>query len=387
MTNKHKLFRIGVVALAAVWLVFGLSTPSDAGWLKKAKKAAKKAAHSVEKAVRDQAQRSAADVSRAAKKAGGDISRESKRFGGDISRETKRFTGDVSREGKRFAGDISREGKKFGVDINREFNKGLPAISMENLGKGLAQLEHNKHLGFRRLEDNANRGAGNLLINLTGNRDIGTLYGDLSSPWHYLTPKVGAILVMAPFFPLTNTRFMENLEGGLGRLGDNVEGGLRKIGIGATQAGDSNRDEHGRADALIFASPKEVGSDKADTGGRSGPESSKEVLTKGTNTGLEESSSPATASAKKGKTKISAQDVSDPVAIFRAETDTGMTESSGASSTVFKERTSTTSLGTSTGSSSGSSEMGSSQTMGKKESTSPMSSGGPKSGDMTGRRK
>jgi len=367
MTDKHSLFRKLSVALAAVWLTLALSTSVDAGWYKKAKKAAKKAAHKVEKSVREQAQRSAEDVSRATKKAGGDISREAKRFGGDISRETKRFAGDVSREGKRFAGDISREGKKFGGDISREYKKGLPVISMENLGKGLDQLEHNRHMGLRRFEDNANRGAGNFLINVTGQPDLRTLYGDLSSPWHYLTPKAAAGAMFALCFPICNAQFMENIEGGLGRLGDNVGGGLDKAGdaiFGTSKGADSDKSDPGRGDA------------------------SKTILTEKTKAGSEDSSraSSALSTSSKGKTKISAEDAGDaPVAIFRAETDTGVGQSSGGSTTVLKGQTSTTGLGSSTESSSGSSGLGGSQTTGKKETTSTQSTGGLKDGGRRGR--
>jgi hypothetical protein len=272
-----------------------------------------------------------------------------------------------------------REGGKLYSDTKHELNKGLPVLSTENLGKGLAQLEHNRHMGLRRLEDNANRGAGNFLINVTGNPDLRTLYGDLSSPWHYLTPKAAAGAMFALCFPVCNTRFMENVGGGLGRLGDN-------IGKGAKTVGDAAGKEWDRAGDAIFGSQKGTDSHKADTGGG---DASKTILTERTRAGSEDqgSTSSGISTPTKGKTKISSEDASDtPVAIFRAETDTGVGESTGGSTTIFKGQTSATSLGSSTDSSSGSSGLGGSQTTGKKETTSSTpSTGGIKSGGRRGR--
>lgn len=169
-------------------------------------------------------------------------------------------------------------------------------------------------------------------------------------------------------YPWTNIHFSENLQGGLGRLGDNVGGGLDR-------AGDA-----------IFGSQKGTDSDKSDTGGG---DASKTILTEKIKAGSEDSdgTSSALSTSTKGKTKISSQDASDaPVAIFRAETDTRVGESTGGSTTILKGQTSTTSLGSSTESSSGSSGLGGSQTTGKKETTSSTpSTGGIKSGGPRGR--
>lgn len=361
-----------MMALAAVWLAFVLSTPADAGWLKKAKKAAKKATHKVEKAIREAGHSAEKEI-----RTGG-LAGTIGKAKGDISREYKRAAGDVSRETKRLAGDISREGKKFGGDISREYKKGLPVISMENLGKGLAQLEHNRHMGLRRLEDNANRGAGNFLINVTGEPALRTLYGDLSSPWHYLTPKAAAGAMFALCFPICHSQFMENVGGGLGRLGDN-------IGKGAKTVGGAAREELDRAGDAIFGSRKGTDSDKSDT---AGGDASKTILTEKTKAGSEDpgNTSSGLSTSTKGKTKISSEDAGEaPVAIFRGETKPGES-TGGGSTTIFKGQTSTTTLGSSTESSSGSSGLGGSQTTGKKETTSSTpSTGGLTSGGRRGR--
>jgi hypothetical protein len=377
MIHTHKLFRILVVALAAIWLAFTLSTPSDAGWLKKAKKAAKKAAHKVEKNVKAEAKRAGenisregkrfgGDVSREAKRFGGDISREGKKFGGDVSREGKRFAGDVSREGKKFAGDISRETKKFGRDINREFNKGLPAISLDNVGRGLnrlgtnmdkagtqftvnigrgnEQLGHNLTQGERRLAHNIDRGADSWIRNVGGEQWQGPFWGKVM---------VGGIAT--PLAPI----FRDTTWGGINRL-------ISNIGDGAGKVGDSVRDEWERGYRNVWN--ETVGAPRV-------TDTSKSESEQETTTG--QVGSPT---AKKGKAKIGSEDTAEtPVAIFRAEKSGAYKESTLGSEPIFKEQT-RSDRGSSTRGASGSPVLGGSPTGMKKESGAPLSTGGPMGG-------
>lgn len=372
MQTKRNFFTIFVIALASAALVFTASTPSDAGWYKKAKKAAKKAQHSVEKAAKNinaEANRFQASVHAESQRLNTNLAREGGRFVGDVSRESKRLGGDISREGKKFAGDVSREGKRFGGDVSRQLtNPGgymTPydwAGGLSRLGKNIEgagqQLGHNLTQGERTLTHNIDRGVTQYGINLSGGQDFTGSFG-----WKLFDVSVGTLLSAGPVSIFNETAW-KNLNSGVHRLGDN-------IGKGGTRVGDAVGDELGRgyhsANDAIFGPPKVTDLDKSDK--------DQELPTGKVANALTE---------KKDKVTDVVQPSEPPVAIFRAETNKGMGESVGSSTTIFKEHTGTTGLGSSTGSSSG---LGGSQTIGKKESTSsPLSSPGT-SGRSSPRRK
>jgi len=356
MQTKHSFFTIFMIALAAVALVFAAAAPSDAGWYKKAKKAAKKAQHSVEKAAKNinaEANRFQANVHSESRRFNTNLAREGGRFVGDVSRESKRLGGDISREGKKFAGDVSREGKRFGGDVVRQLTDpggymtpydwagGLTRLGKNVEGAG-QQLGHNLTQGERHLTHNIDRGFDNIYSN-AGFRAKGLpfLAKFLWSPTALMYRPVGIPLL--------------TLKGGVERLGDN-------IGKGATRVREAASDEGHRVQERVFGSPKVTDLNKSDK--------DEELPTGKVGNALTE---------KKRKTTEAAESSETPVAIFRAETNTGTAGSTGGSTTIFKEHTSTTGLGSSTGSSSG---LGGSQTTGKKESTSPQSTGGPKIGSQ-----
>lgn len=360
MQTKRSFFTIFMIALAALALVFATAAPSDAGWYKKAKKAAKKAAkkveqnikeagHNVEKEVRTGA------IGQAVEKAKGDVSREGGRFAGDVSRESKRLGGDVFREGQKFHDDVMREGGKLYADSKAQGKKGISFGSFklgENIAGGGQQLWQNTEQGWRQGFHNTQRGLQSGMVNVTGQPDLNYWF---KTPFgRNILFEAYAAAPLIVFFPLTNTRFSENLQGGFDQLGKNWKTGVK-------HTGDAIDDQLKRG-------PQ--GSRKATDNKKS--DNDMDLITGRTTV--------TNALTENKRKAIEAPELSDtPVAIFRAETDTGMGDSTGGSDTISRERT-TTGPGSSTGSSSESSGLGSSQTTGKKESTSTPSTGGSKVG-------
>jgi len=372
MQTKRSFFKIFLIALASAALVFAASTQSDAGWYKKAKKAAKKAQHNVEKAAKNinkEANRFQANVHAESQRFNTNLAREGGRLAGDVSREAKRFGGDISVEGKKFGGDVSTAGKKLLSDSSAQSKRGISFGSFklgENMAAGQQQLGYNLTRGERNLTHNIDRGTDNF------NKNV---FGIDSSGFSFLG-KLGIAGVNALTYPYYTVVTKDQLRTGL--FGDGLAGGPigafdrlgRNIGAGGDQVRDAVSDEGHRAQERVFGSPKVTDLDKSDKDQESPTGKVANALTK-----------------KKGK-PIDAPESSDtPVAIFRAETDTGIGDSTGGSDTISRERT-TTSQGSSTGSSSESSGLGGSQTTGKKESTSTQSTGGPKvGGGPTGRKR
>lgn len=380
MIKKYDVIRILALSLAAVWLLFALSTPSDAGWLKKAKKAAKKAAHNVEKNLKAEAKRAGENISREAKRIGGDISRESKRFGGDVSREGKKLGGDISSEGKKFAGDISRESKKLGGDISSEGKKFLGDISDQSKRditwkSGFLDPADNIRGAGDRLAENLKGGAGQLGRNLTQGERLLThnIDGGLDSLGRNLfgQPLEGAFgaklygtLVFGPAALFGKAVQYDNLGGGLTQLGKNIRGGIGNVG-GA--AGSEWERGYRNVWNETVGAPRVTDTKKTDD---------QEMPT----------GKVANAETQKGKTKIGSEDAGDaPVAIFRAETSTGTKGSTGDSSTIFREPA-TSGLSSSPRKISESPGLGSSPTSTKKESGSPLSTGGPPGGSLPRKR-
>lgn len=325
MQTKRSFFTIFIIALAAVALVFAASTPSDAGWYKKAKKAAHKAEKSVKKAFKNaETEVRAGGMAKAYEKAKADARSTLAKADRDRLRVID----------KGFS-NISGEMNRFGHDVSGEFKKGLPPISMDSVNKGLKQLDYNKNRGWDHLAENIHGGI------RTAGDNIGaglTKAGPhvIPLPVVYYSP-IGMVPI---YFGPGAPEFISGFNQLLGPGG------------GVDRAGRALNDElnRGGLQKEIFGGPKVSDTKKSD--------SDQELPTGKVGNALTE---------KKRKTAEVVESSETPVAIFRAETNTGIGESSGSSTTIFKEQTSTTGLGSSTGSSSG---LGGSQTIGKKESTS-----------------
>jgi hypothetical protein len=366
MQTKRSFFTIFMIALAALALVFATAAPSDAGWYKKAKKAAKKAGKkisNIEKEVRTGA------IGQAVEKAKGDVRREGFRVVGDATMESRRFIGDVTREGGKFGGDISKEAKKFRDDTIKQSKRmgsydlgGGARRLWTNIEGGGQQLGYNLYRGERNLTHNIDRGVDNFNKNVFGLDSYGGSFGFKLAG---LTT-FGIVFGNPLTYPFAAVVFKDQLRtglfgDGLGKVGAFDRLG-RELGEGSNRVGDAFRDERDRVRDRVFGSPKVTDLNKSDKDEESPTGKVANALT------------------EKKRKAIDAPESSDtPVAIFRAETDTGIGDSTGGSDTISRERT-TTSQGSSTGSSSESSGLGGSQTTGKKESTSTPSTGGSKVG-------
>jgi len=365
-----------MIALAATAFMFATATPSDAGWYKKAKKAAKKAykkvenkvnevGHNMEKEVRTGA------IGRATEKAKQDVTREGFRVVGDATMESRRFIGDATREGGKLYGDTIKEGTKFYGDA-RDQSKRMGSYDpvggtkrlWTNIEGGGQQLGYNLYRGERNLTHNIDRGVDNYIKNAFGEHyTVGMPFGQ----------KLGVLFmnqISYPYFAvITKEQLWTGLFGdGLGKVGAFDRLG-RELGEGTRRVGDAFRDEGDRVRDRVFGPPKVTDLNKSDKDEESPTGKVANALTE-----------------KKRKAIDTPGSSDTPVAIFRAETDTGTGGPTGGSDTSSRERT-TTGSGLSTGSPSQSSGLGGSQTIEKKESTSTQSTGGPKVGGGPTRRR
>jgi hypothetical protein len=333
-----------MIGLAALALVFAASTPSDAGWYKKARKAVKKATHKVEKAFKD-AEKEVRT---------GGMAKAYEKAKADARSTLAKADKDRLRVIDKGFSNISGEMNRFGHDVSAEFKKGLPPISMDSVNKGLKQLDYNKNRGWDHLAENIHGGIRTAGDNIGAGLTKSAPHL-LPQPLVYYGPTGVVPFYFGPGAPSVSSGFNQLFGpgGGLDRagraIGDELDrGGLQKE---------------------IFGGPKVSDTKKSDD---------EELLTGKVGTALTE---------KKGKSTEVVEPSETPVAIFRAETDTGTAEPTGGSTTIFKERTSTSGLGSSTGSSSGSSGLGGTQSIGKKESSSsPLSTGGTSPRSSTRRR-
>jgi hypothetical protein len=334
--------------LATAALVFGSAAASEAGWYKKAKKAAKKATkqvekigHSIEKEVRT-----------------GDIAKTWEKAKGDARSTLAKADKDRLRVIDKGFSDISREGNRFGRDVSYEFKKGLPSISMGSVNKGLARLDYNKNRGWDHLAENIHGGIG------TGGHNIGAgldkAWKGGAVPMPVFLPFPARVLYQGPvYFGPGAPQLYKSLDDLL-TPGGFLDRSGRAIGDELNRGGLQNE---------VFGGPKVTDLDK----------SQKDELPTG------KVANPL--SEKKGKSVSLPESSEAPIAIFRTETDTGMRESTGGSTSIVQERTSTTGPGLSTGSSSESPGLGGLPTTGKKETTSTQSTGTPSVGGTRGGRR
>ena len=225
------------------------------------------------------------------------------------------------------------EGGKLYADSKAQGKRGTSFGSFklgENIVGGGQQLWSNTEQGWRQGFHNTQRGLQNAMVNISGQPDLNYWFKTPFGRNFLFEAYAGRASLF--FFPLTNTHFSENLTGGLGQLDKNLKTGVK-------HTGDAIDDQLKRRPQ---GSRKEAGNKKS--------YNDMDLPTGTTTVG--------NALTKKKRKAIEAPESSDtPVAIFRADTGTGIGGSTGDSDTISKERAST-GPGSSAGSSSESSGLG-----------------------------